>query len=707
MANPVEFIEREILLSFLENHKKKLSCMKNPLTFVRQLRDNNLITEDIYKKIEGAQNPEPKLALEWIQTTKKLFIHRFWSCVFEKHIIDKYPTVRELQRKLFKNFLEEKPLLGFLHINKTKLSCMENPQTFVSQLRDYNLISKDQHSKISRMKSKERIRSEVYSVLDFIETKRPESIKRFWSCVFKETILNKYPTLRLLRNSLFDGSYASALLEVVESDDTDKEKMSEEEMEVNKVELKSRKKRKKTTDDDEEIDDEQPPTSTQVTPRLRKKSKKLCFSTPLKKGEKGDIWTKVQLPVTCGDLKGTLNRDRLAKGEKCILVNGQWYTPPEFERRAGKEAYKNWKLSIYCRDTPLIKLIQEGHLKTIGFSMVKKHLFPSEETTTVTDTEDASGDSSSRESSSDSIEEHEQDDEDGLAQLQSEPRNIPHRVLKVVCEDITGLLHTKRFASGTCGKSIRTESSWMTPVDFVKEASCQTDISWQKHIKCEGKPLGELLKDRERNDDECWVCHGEGTLVECDECPRSFHQECHLPHITDALLGDDTPWMCTSCVLFRSLVLYPELEMEEAMSRPISDHMQHCQHLLLGLYRADEDNLFKSDPCHLPEYTKVISTPMCFDQVADNLQNNRYQTVGDFVSDIDLIFTNCASYNRDNPEFLSIGTTIKEIFQGELNTVFKIQQVASEEESESESEILLFIPQGDINFAKDMQPTSE
>ncbi|KAJ0058178.1 hypothetical protein NL108_009058, partial [Boleophthalmus pectinirostris] len=65
--------------------------------------------------------------------------------------------------------------------------------------------------KISRMKSKERIRSEVYSVLDFIETKRPESIKRFWSCVFKETILNKYPTLRLLRNSLFDGTCGKSI----------------------------------------------------------------------------------------------------------------------------------------------------------------------------------------------------------------------------------------------------------------------------------------------------------------------------------------------------------------------------------------------------------------------------------------------------------------------------------------------------------------
>lgn len=43
-------------------------------------------------------------------------------------------------------------------------------------------------------------------------------------------------------------------------------------------------------------------------------------ASPLKKGEKGDIWTwaifRSQLPVTCGLQLGTLNRDKLAKGQK-------------------------------------------------------------------------------------------------------------------------------------------------------------------------------------------------------------------------------------------------------------------------------------------------------------------------------------------------------------------------------------------------------
>lgn len=45
-------------------------------------------------------------------------------------------------------------------------------------------------------------------------------------------------------------------------------------------------------------------------------------------------------------------------------------------------------------------------------------------------------------------------------------------------------------------------------------------------------------------------------------------------------------------------------------------------------------------------YTNAIKTPMWLDKVAEKLQNKTYKTVGELVSDIQLIFTNCASFNR-------------------------------------------------------------
>lgn len=41
------------------------------------------------------------------------------------------------------HFLEPEELLRFFHCKKTSLSCMEKPHTFLSQLRDHNLIPED------------------------------------------------------------------------------------------------------------------------------------------------------------------------------------------------------------------------------------------------------------------------------------------------------------------------------------------------------------------------------------------------------------------------------------------------------------------------------------------------------------------------------------------------------------------------------------
>lgn len=45
-----------------------------------------------------------------------------------------------------------------------------------------------------------------------------------------------------------------------------------------------------------------------------------CLATPLKKGEKSNIWMwplcKVQLPVKCGEQEGFLDKNRMAKGRR-------------------------------------------------------------------------------------------------------------------------------------------------------------------------------------------------------------------------------------------------------------------------------------------------------------------------------------------------------------------------------------------------------
>ncbi|XP_073351380.1 uncharacterized protein [Pagrus major] len=623
------------------------------------------------------------------------------------------------------DFLEPEELLSFLHVKKTELSLMENPHTFIRQLRDHDLIPEDRYKNMSRMKSKERLKKALYDFLDWLERERSQHIKLFWSSVFRETIMNQYPILRMLRNSLMDGSFhfSTQRPKRVDEEDTDREKRKElsedeeeEEKKTNSVK-KKRKTRMKSVCDEEE---EQAGPSSPVTPGRRTRSKKISFSSPLKKGQKGDIWTwplyKSQLPVTCGPQKGYLNRGKLAKGEKCIVVDKQWFTPNEFERFAGKKSCKNWKLSIRCEGTTLGKLIQEGHLKSArykgGSKKAKKTLFPSAHSIIVSDGEEDDGEdeneesdqddedqvsSSSRESSSD-VTDGGEETEKQTEQQSETSHDSSRKVFTVTCGALTGTLHEKRFASGTCGKSIRTEKSWMTPVEFVKVALGQTDHSWRKDIKWEGKPLGVLTgagtltihtllcncplcrpdsKDIEnqKNDDVCCICKSGGELALCDNCPRSFHKNCHLPHVEGAVLRDSGRWMCTFCVFGINQGCYyrDELKREAAMSRQISRHMLHCQYLLLHLCSADEEQTFAKDPnLYLSDYSTVIKTPMWLGSVADKLQKQLYQTVGEFVSDVQLVFTNCASYNRENAEFLAMGNRLKKLFDGEFKNVFNI-----------------------------------
>ena len=45
----------------------------------------------------------------------------------------------------------------------------------------------------------------IYELLDWIETEAPCSIRGFWTCVFTESILTRYPTLKGLQERLFNG----------------------------------------------------------------------------------------------------------------------------------------------------------------------------------------------------------------------------------------------------------------------------------------------------------------------------------------------------------------------------------------------------------------------------------------------------------------------------------------------------------------------
>ncbi|KAA0705984.1 Nuclear body protein SP140-like protein [Triplophysa tibetana] len=547
--------------------------------------------------------------------------------------------------------------------------------------------------KIKTMRSREQKQKGVYDVLNWLEKNRSKCMHRFWGSMFEDHILQLYPTLRLLRNNLMDGSFkfyekpldAEALPEK-ENGGGKQEKVKEE-----------KRERKRKTDDGSGEDSDGPgPSTASKTARKKKVNKKLSFSSPVKKGDAEEIWKsiiyKTQLPVTCGQQEGTLHRDRLTRGEECIFAKGRWFTPYAFEQFGGKKSSRNWKSSIHCRKTPLKKLFEDGHLQCPQMKRSKRAcvLNNAEVPFSASSTESSSGESESSvgtEEERDAAdfeepggadggtefrgrveeeEEEEEEDMDNLSVFQAPS-------LPVTCVSLTGTLQKNRFASGLRGKCIRTDESWLTPEEFVKQEETLTDANWRRDIRCHGKTLSFLLKMAQRNDDDCYECYTGGSLVCCDECPRVFHRACHLPAET----GDSPEqWMCTFCVLRTSQQWCEPRHMtqQEALNLPVSSQNKlYCHYLLLYTYREDVHRVFVKDPCRtVYGYSEFIAQPMWLDRIKLKLEGNEYKTVEEFVSDFQLIFSNCKTFNEDN-EFGKIGARLKDLFDREFQKIFTIQ----------------------------------
>ena len=67
--------------------------------------------------------------------------------------------------------------------------------------------------------------------------------------------------------------------------------------------------------------------------------------------------------------------------------------------------------------------------------------------------------------------------------------------------------------------------------------------------------------------EKCFGCKKEGTLLECHNCPRSYHRRCLDPPIHGNFKVDQ-PWFCPNCAL---LQLSMEDPVHRVMSRSASD----------------------------------------------------------------------------------------------------------------------------------------
>ncbi|XP_069327530.1 nuclear autoantigen Sp-100-like [Eulemur rufifrons] len=319
------------------------------------------------------------------------------------------------------------------------------------------------------------------------------------------------------------------------------------------------------------------PLRTRRSKRGRKRGRKIAHPGPLKRrrGPRFPRDTNInfqlpELPVTCGNIKGTLYKEKLKKGtsEKCIQnETGRWFTPREFEVEGGLAPSKNWKLSLRCGGFPLKHLIENGHLPNTSRTGKKQ------------------------------------------------------RILK-------------------------------------------------PHNNILGDPYPE-------NSNICGVCRRGGKLFCCDTCPRSFHENCHIPLVE----AERDPWSCIFCEIKVIQERCPEIqprhqESEVLMMQMLPEEQLKCEFLLLKVYCDSKSLFFASEPYYSRQGSQGPQRPMWLDRVKERLTEKKYPQVKEFVGDVRLIFQNHKVFYREN-KFIKLGLQVEKNFEKNFKNIFAIQETST------------------------------
>ncbi|XP_031537089.2 tripartite motif-containing protein 66 isoform X4 [Vicugna pacos] len=196
------------------------------------------------------------------------------------------------------------------------------------------------------------------------------------------------------------------------------------------------------------------------------------------------------------------------------------------------------------------------------------------------------------------------------------------------------------------------------------------------------------------NEDFCAVCLNGGELLCCDRCPKVYHLSCHLPALLSFPGGD---WVCTLC---RSLT-QPEMEYDCENARynqpgvrappglSIYDQKK-CEKLVLSLCCNS-----LSLPFHEPvsplarHYYQIIKRPMDLSIIRRKLQKKdpaHYTTPEEVVSDVRLMFWNCAKFNYPDSEVAEAGRCLEVFFEGWLKEIYPEKRFAQPRQEDSDSE---------------------
>lgn len=224
------------------------------------------------------------------------------------------------------------------------------------------------------------------------------------------------------------------------------------------------------------------------------------------------------------------------------------------------------------------------------------------------------------------------------------------------------------------------------------ELPTESDSALDKNMSLSSDDSSCLMSSTVRgdpSDDYCAVCANGGELLCCDGCPRVFHLQCHvseIPGIPESL----DKWFCGMCTSDDLLRL--EAPDEEVTGKKRYHKIDLtpkerlvCERLLMELFCECESSPFH-DPVSkaVPNYHKIISHPMDFKTIRIKLVKNhfdKYQTVENFIKDVLLVFSNCATYNPEDSDVGRAGRNLEGKFRkrcSELLPYINLEDLTSE-----------------------------
>ncbi|ELW71231.1 Nuclear autoantigen Sp-100 [Tupaia chinensis] len=239
--------------------------------------------------------------------------------------------------------------------------------------------------------------------------------------------------------------------------------------------------------------------------------------------------------------------------------------------------------------------------------------------------------------------------------------------LPVTCGKVKGTLYKDKLKLGISVKCIQSEDGrWFTPREFEIEGNYKRSKNWKLSLRCGGWPLKWLIQKRflpepprtwkkrtlennkntspdpyPGNSNTCAVCSRWGRLYCCDTCPRSFHQDCHIPPVETERVG---------AIQKR----YPE-------SQPCHQELEVLMRLM-----QPEEQLSRDSAQGLQE-------PMWLNRIKKRLAEKAYSRVKGFVQDVRLIFKNHKAFYRGR-KFLGLGLQLEAEFEKNFKNIFAIQE---------------------------------